>query len=428
MASNDGGSGAQPSGGAGDNLRIDGTRLWDSITAMAEIGPGVAGGSNRQACTDADGEGRALFSRWCEEAGLAMGLDAMGTMYARREGTDADALPVCVGSHLDTQPTGGRYDGVLGTLAALEIVRTIEALGIRTRRPIVAINWTNEEGARFAPAMMASGVYAGIYDLDWAHAQTDAEGRRFGDELARIGWMGAERPGAREMHAFFELHIEQGPILEAEDIEIGVVTAGQGLRWIEMTLTGRESHTGTTPMPLRRDAGLALARITELVHEAAMAHQPNAVGAIGHVELHPNSRNIIPGRIVATADIRSPDLETLKAMEARVIGEGRAIAEALGVGFEHRLSGAFDPPVFDPGCVDMVRRAAGRLGYSHRDIVSGAGHDACWVNNVVPTAMVFCPCVGGLSHNEAEEITPAWAEKGTNVLMHAVLEAAEIVA
>jgi N-carbamoyl-L-amino-acid hydrolase len=409
------------------NLQIDGTRLWDSLMEMAKIGPGVAGGNNRQTLTDADAEGRALFARWCEAEGLSMGVDEMGTMFARREGADPDALPVYVGSHLDTQPTGGKYDGVLGVLGGLELIRTLNRMDVRTKHPIVVTNWTNEEGTRFAPAMLASGVFAGVIDQARAYALTDAEGKRFGDELERIGWKGAEPVGQRKMKAFFELHIEQGPILEAEGVDIGVVTHGQGLRWIQCTITGRESHTGSTPMSMRRNAGRGLAQITELVHETAMAHAPDAVGAIGHIDVHPNSRNIIPGRVVCTVDIRSHKLETLQAMEARIMEAAPKICEALGLTLETEIAGQFDPPAFDEGCVDMIRNAAERLGYSHKDIVSGAGHDACWINRVAPTAMVMCPCVGGLSHNEAEEITPEWAAKGANVLLHAVLECAEVV-
>ncbi len=414
---------AEPAG----NLQLDGARLWDSLMAMAKIGPGIAGGNNRQTLTDADAEGRALLQRWCEASGLAMGVDQMGTMFFRREGTDPEALPVYVGSHLDTQPTGGKYDGVLGVLGALELVRTLDDLGIRTRHPIVVVNWTNEEGTRFAPAMMASGVFAGVIDQDWAYGRKDAAGLAFGDELQRIGWKGDEPTGARRMKAYFELHIEQGPILEAEGRQIGVVTHGQGLTWLEVTLTGRESHTGSTPMPMRRNAGLGMARITELVHEVAMSHQPHAVGAIGHVEVYPNSRNIIPGRTVFTIDIRSPALPVLQDMEARLRAGAAAIAAELGLGIAVEEVGHFDPVTFDAGCVAAVRRAAERLGYSHRDIVSGAGHDACWVNRVAPAAMVMCPCKDGLSHNEAEEITPEWALEGANVLLHAVLETAEIV-
>ena len=411
----------------GENLRINADRLWDSIMDMARIGPGIAGGNNRQTLTDADSEGRHLFQKWCEAAGMTVGVDKMGTMFATRPGTDPDALPVYMGSHLDTQPTGGKYDGVLGVLGALEAVRTMNDLGIKTKHPIVVVNWTNEEGTRFAPAMLASGVFAGKHTLEWAYDREDHEGKKFGDELKRIGWVGDEEVGARKMHALFELHIEQGPILEAEDKDIGVVTHGQGLRWIECTVTGKESHTGSTPMYMRKNAGRGLAQLTELVHEIAMKHQPNAVGAIGHIDVYPNSRNIIPGKVVFTVDFRSHLLDVLEAMENEFYERAPGICEALGVSFEHKISGQFNPPAFNETCVAAVRDAADRLGYSHRDIVSGAGHDACWVNDVAPTAMIFCPCVDGLSHNEAEDISKDWAKAGTDVLLHAVLETAEVV-
>lgn len=411
----------------GENQRIDGGRLWDSLMEMAKIGPGIAGGNNRQTLTDADAQGRALFQTWCEDAGLTMGVDAMGTMFATRPGEDADALPVYMGSHLDTQPTGGKFDGVLGVLGALEAVRSMNDLRIRTKHPIVVVNWTNEEGARFAPAMLASGVFAGVHGLDYAYARTDLEGKTFGAELERIGWKGAEEVGARKMHAYFELHIEQGPILEAEGREIGVVTHCQGLWWLEFTLTGKEAHTGSTPMELRVNAGLAMARIFEMVQAVAMSEQPSAVGGVGQVTFHPNSRNVLPGKVVFTVDIRTPELAKLDRMRARIEAEAAAICEALGVGCAVEAVGHFDPVTFAPELVSRVRGAAERLGYSHRDIISGAGHDACWAARVAPATMVMCPCVDGLSHNEAEEITPDWAEKGANVLFHAVLETAGIV-
>ena len=409
------------------NLQIDGDRLWDSLMEMAKIGPGVAGGNNRQTLTDEDAEGRSLFKAWCEEAGLTMGLDTMGNMFARREGTDPEALPVYVGSHLDTQPTGGKYDGVLGVLAGLELVRTLNDLNIRTRHPIVVTNWTNEEGTRFAPAMLASGVFAGVLEESWAKDRKDAVGKSFGAELERIGWQGDEPVGSRKMKAFFELHIEQGPILEDEGIDIGVVTHGQGLYWLEVTLTGKESHTGSTPMYKRRNAGLGMARVIELVHEVAMDYQPNAVGTIGQIDVHPNSRNIIPGRCVFTVDIRSPSKETLDTMRERIEDGIDLIADALDIDVSVDEVGHFDPVTFDETCVTAIRDAAEALGYSHRNIVSGAGHDACWINRVAPTAMVMCPCVDGLSHNEAEEISKEWATAGANVLMRAVVETAGIV-
>ena len=409
------------------NMRIDGGRLWNSLMEMAKIGPGIAGGNNRQTLTDADGEGRALFRTWCEAAGCTMGLDSMGNMFARREGTDPDALPVYVGSHLDTQPTGGKFDGVLGVLGGLEIVRSLNDLGIRTRHPIVVTNWTNEEGTRFAPAMLASGVFAGVHDQGWAYARKDAEGKSFGDELERIGWRGDEEVGARRMHAFFELHIEQGPILEAEGKQIGVVTHGQGLSWTQVTITGKDAHTGSTPMPMRRDAGLGMARVLEKVNEIALSHAPHAVGAAGHIDVYPNSRNVIPGKAVFTVDFRSPDLKVIEDMEARLRTEAQAICDAMGLEVAFEKVGGFDPVEFDAGCVAAVRKAAERLGLSHMNLISGAGHDACWINRVAPTAMVMCPCVDGLSHNEAEEISPDWAEAGANVLFHAVVETAGIV-
>ncbi|MVT00893.1 Zn-dependent hydrolase [Devosia marina] len=411
----------------GENLRINGDRLWESLMEMAKIGPGVAGGNNRQTLTDADKEGRELFAKWCEEAGLTLGVDQMGTMFARREGTDPDALPVYVGSHLDTQPTGGKYDGVLGVLGGLEVIRSLNDLGIKTRHPIVVTNWTNEEGTRFAPAMLASGVFAGMHELDWAYDRTDAKGLRFGDELERIGWRGEEQVGARKMHAFFELHIEQGPILEAEGKDIGVVTHGQGLWWLEVTLTGKDAHTGSTPMNMRVNAGLGMARVTEAVHRIAMAHQPNAVGAVGQANVYPNSRNVIPGKAVFTIDIRSPELDKLTSMREQIEAEAAKIAEELGLGLSIEPTGHFDPVTFDENCVKAVRDAADRLGYSHRNIVSGAGHDACWINRLYPTAMVMCPCVDGLSHNEAEDISKEWATAGADVLFHAVVETAGIV-
>ena len=411
----------------GENLRIDSARLWDSLMEMAKIGPGVAGGNNRQTLTDDDAKGRALFRKWCEAAGLTLGVDTMGTMFATRAGEDPDALPVYMGSHLDTQPTGGKYDGVLGVLGALECVRTMNDLGIRTKHPIVVTNWTNEEGTRFAPAMLASGVFAGTHAKDWAYDRVDAEGKTFGEELARIGWIGEEDVGARKMHAMFELHIEQGPILEAEGRDIGVVTHGQGLWWLEVTLTGKDAHTGSTPMNMRVNAGLGMARIIELVHRIAMENQPAAVGAVGQANVYPNSRNVIPGKAVFTIDFRSPDQAKLDGMRARLEAEAPAIADELGLGISIEPVGHFDPVTFDPGLVRVVRDAAERLGYSHMDIVSGAGHDACWINRVAPTVMIMCPCVDGLSHNEAEEISPEWAAAGTDVLLHSVLETAEVV-
>jgi N-carbamoyl-L-amino-acid hydrolase len=411
----------------GENLRINPDRLWNSIHELAEIGPGIAGGNNRQTLTDDDKKGRELFKSWCEGAGLAMGVDQMGTMFARREGTDPSLDPVFVGSHLDTQPTGGRYDGVLGVLSGLELIRTLDDLNIKTRRPIVVVNWTNEEGARFAPAMMASGVFAGQFSLDYAYGRQDMDGKSFGDELKRIGWVGDEPVGARKFHSYFEYHIEQGPILEAEDKQIGVVTHGQGLWWLEFTLSGKEAHTGSTPMNMRVNAGLAMARIFEMVQAVAMSEQPGAVGGVGQVKFSPNSRNVLPGTVVFTVDIRSPEQAKLDRMRARIEAEAAKICEPLKVKCAVEAVGHFDPVTFDPALVDRVRNAATKLGYSHMNIISGAGHDACWMQRVGPSVMIMCPCVDGLSHNEAENISKEWAAAGADVLFHAVAETAEIV-
>ena len=409
------------------NLRINGDRLWDSLMEMAKIGPGIAGGNNRQTLTDEDAEGRTLFQKWCEDAGCTMGLDQMGNMFATRPGLDPEALPVYVGSHLDTQPTGGKYDGILGVLGGLEIIKTLNDLNIKTKHPIVVTNWTNEEGTRYAPPMLASGVFGGVHTQESAYDRVDADGKRFGDELVRIGWRGDEKVGERKMHAFFELHIEQGPILEAENKDIGVVTHGQGLSWTEITIIGKDSHTGSTPMHMRKNAGLAMARILENVDEIALSHAPHAVGAAGHIDVYPNSRNVIPGKVVFTVDLRSPELAVIDDMEQRLRSGAEKICDDMGLEVSFEKVGGFDPVTFDEKCVSSIRNAAERMGYSHMNIISGAGHDACWINGVAPSAMVMCPCVDGLSHNEAEDISKEWAVAGADVLMHAVIETAEIL-
>jgi len=409
------------------NIRIDGARLWDSLMEMAKIGATPKGGCNRLTLTDLDRQGRDLFARGCAEAGLAMTVDRMGNMFARRRGEDQSLPPVVMGSHLDTQPTGGKFDGVLGVLGALEVMRSLNDLNIRTRHPIEVANWTNEEGSRFAPAMVASGVFAGAYTLDEAYGVKDRDGLRLGDELERIGFKGDAPVGGRDIHAFFELHIEQGPILEDEGVDIGVVTHGQGQHWYEVTLKGFESHAGSTPMPRRRDALVGAARVVELVNRIGLAHPPLAVSTTGMLNPHPNSRNVIPGEVFLTCEFRHPDDAVLIVMD-RALRDGIAeiaAAAKLEAAIEQVFS--YAAVAFDPGCVGAVRRAAERCGLSHRDIVSGAGHDACYVSRVAPTAMIFTPCVDGVSHNEAEEISPAWASAGTEVLLHAVLDKAEIV-
>jgi N-carbamoyl-L-amino-acid hydrolase len=410
--------------GLAADVRVNDVRLWDSLMEMAKIGPGVAGGNNRQALTDADGEARALFRRWCEEAGMQVTVDQMGDIFACRPGTDSDAEAVCVGSHLDTQPAGGRFDGILGVLGGLEVVRTLNDHGVTSRRPIVVANWTNEEGSRFPPVMMASGVFAGVHSLEWAYARKDEQGKSFAEELERIGWKGAEPVGSRKFKAYVELHIEQGPVLEAEGIDIGVVTGGQGLTWLRVSLQGTSAHAGTTPMWRRKDAGLGAARIMDLVHQVAMSHQPHAVGTAGRVELCPNSTNSVPGSAEVAIDIRSPNASVLAEMEASIRGGAEAIVAKLGLGCEIARPQHAAPILFDAGCVATVREAAASLGYSRRDIVSSAGHDAYWLSRVTPAAMIMCPCVDGISHNEAEEISSVWAAAGANVLLHTVAKLA----
>ena len=409
------------------NIRIDGGRLWDSLMEMAKIGATPKGGCKRLTLTDLDRQARDLFASWCKSAGLGVTTDEMGNMFARRTGADESLPPVMMGSHLDTQPTGGKFDGVLGVLGALEVLRSLNDLKVRTKHPIEIANWTNEEGSRFAPAMVSSGVFAGVYTREFAYACKDQDGKTLGDELARIGFRGEEKVGGRKIHAFLELHIEQGPILEAEDVQVGVVTHGQGQRWYELRLTGFESHAGSTPMPRRKDALLGAARIVELVNRTALAHPPLAVGTVGMLNPYPNSRNVIPGEVFLACEFRHPQDEVLSAMDASLRQGVEAIAKEIGLTHDIRQIFYYEPVAFDRDCVSAVRRAAQHFGYTHRDIVSGAGHDACYIARVAPTSMIFTPCVDGISHNEAEDIKPDWATAGANVLMHAALEKAEVM-
>ncbi len=409
------------------NIRVNGPRLWDALMEMAKIGATAKGGCKRLTLTDLDKQGRELFARWCEKEGCTVKVDEMGNMFARRAGIDDTLAPVMMGSHLDTQPTGGKFDGVLGVLGALEVIRSLNDLNIVTRRPIEIANWTNEEGSRYAPAMIASGVFAGAYSKEFAYARVDAEGKTLGDELTRIGYRGSEPVGGRPIHAFFELHIEQGPILEDEAIEIGVVTHGQGQRWYEIRLTGFESHAGTTPMPRRKDALLGAARIVELVNAIGIAQAPLAVSTVGMLNPHPNSRNVIPGEVFMTCEFRHPINATLDAMDGALKAGVAEIVARNGLKSDIREVFFYPPVAFDAACVRAVCNAAQHLGLSHRDIVSGAGHDACYIARVAPTSMIFTPCVDGVSHNESEDIRQEWSTAGANVLMHAVLEKAEIV-
>jgi beta-ureidopropionase / N-carbamoyl-L-amino-acid hydrolase len=406
------------------NLKVDGDRLWDSLMEMAKIGPGVAGGNCRLALSDFDREGRDLFVRWCQEAGCSITVDRMGNIFARRPGTDPSLPPVTTGSHLDTQPTGGKFDGVFGVLAGLEVIRTLNDNGIETAAPIEVAVWTNEEGSRFAPAMVASGVFAGVFDLDYGHSRADVDGKTIGEELKRIGYLGDETPGDHPIRAFFEAHIEQGPILEAEKKTIGVVTGAQGQRWFEVTLTGSESHAGTTPMNRRRDALVAAAKLIATVNEIALAHPPHAVSTVGMMQVSPNSRNTIPGSVFLTVDLRHPEDETLSKMEAELRQACAAICGPARIDADVEMIWYSPPIVFDKDCVGAVKQAASTAGYENMEIVSGAGHDACYVSRVAPTAMIFVPCEEGVSHNEAESATPEDLAAGCNVLLYAMLERA----
>ncbi len=406
-----------------DNLRVDGARLWASIIEMALIGATAKGGSNRQTLTDLDAEGRALFQRWCEAAGATVRNDELGSQIARRAGRRDDLAPVVVGSHLDTQPTGGRFDGVTGVLAGLELLRLLDEQGIVTEHPIEVVNWTNEEGCRFAPAMLASGVYAGAFTRDWAYGRTDHAGHTFGAELERIGAKGQLPCAPRPMKAYLELHIEQGPILEAEGLPVGVVTGGQGLVWLDVVMSGFSSHAGTTPMDGRRDALVAAAAVVTGLEDLAVAHPPG-VCTVGELALGLGSRNTVPGNVRFTVDIRHPEAAVLAnlAVACRRLAADAAAARGCTCTIEQV---ADVPPVaFDAAVIAAVQRACDDLGFASRRMVSGAGHDACHVARVAPTAMIFVPCRDGLSHNEAESVEPHEVEAGANVLLQAVLELA----
>ncbi|WP_313917604.1 Zn-dependent hydrolase [Tahibacter sp.] len=406
--------------------QVNGQRLWDSLMEMARIGATPKGGVCRLALTDLDKQGRDLFVRWAREAGCTISVDRMGNVFARRAGSDDSLAPVITGSHADSQPTGGKFDGIYGVLGGLEVIRSLNDHGITTRRAIEVVIWTNEEGSRFAPAMVSSGVFAGVFSLDYGLSRADVDGKTMGEELARIGYAGDQPVGGRPIHAAFELHIEQGPILEAEGTTIGVVHAAQGQRWYEVVFTGQESHAGPTPMPRRRDALLGAAKVIQLVNAIGHKYAPYACATVGMLQVHPNSRNVIPGRVFFTVDIRHPEDAVLSQMDADLrAGIAAAASEAAVEVTTLEQIFYYAPVAFDADCVASVRAGAQKFGYSHRDIVSGAGHDACYLAKVAPTSMVFVPCIGGISHNEIEDATPEWIEAGANVLLHAMLERAQ---
>jgi beta-ureidopropionase / N-carbamoyl-L-amino-acid hydrolase len=404
------------------NLQIDAQRLWDTLMETAKFGATPKGGICRLTLTDFDRQVRDWFKLKCEALGCTVTVDEVGNMFARRAGKNDQLAPIAMGSHLDTQPTGGKFDGVLGVLGALEAMRTLHETGYETNAPIEIVNWTNEEGSRFAPAMLASGVFAGIFPADFAYGRTDRAGKTFGEELQRIGYKGAEKAGAHKFGAMFELHIEQGPILEDQGRMIGIVQGVQGMRWYEVTVTGQEAHTGATPMRLRQNALLGAARMIERIDAIALEHAPDAVGTVGLIENKPNSRNVVPGEVFFTVDFRHPDDGVLDVMETKLRAALAEILQPLRLCYkEARI---WDSPAvkFAPELIDCVRVGTAKAGYQSRDIISGAGHDAAYVARVAPTTMIFVPCLGGISHNEAESTSLEECGAGAQVLLNAVLE------
>lgn len=407
-------------------LRIDAQRLWDSLMSLARIGATAKGGVCRLALTDLDRQGRDLFTQWAKEAGCTLRVDEIGNIFARRAGKDDTLPPVLTGSHIDTQPTGGKFDGNYGVLAGLEVIRRLNDEGVQTQAPIEVVVWTNEEGSRFVPVMMGSGVFVGAFGLQDVLKQKDTEGKSVGDELQKIGYAGTEKAAHFPIKAYFEAHIEQGPILEASDTVIGVVTGALGQRWYDVVVTGMEAHAGPTPMELRKDALLAAAGLIQGINRIALNHAPHARSTVGWIDAYPNSRNVIPGTVKFSVDLRAASDDILTAMD----GELKALCDGLRdegrveVSLEQVVY--FQPQPFHDEQVGAVRRASGRLGYSHKDIVSGAGHDAVYLARVTPTAMIFIPCKDGISHNEIEDALPEHIEAGCNVLLQAMLEQAGV--
>ena len=404
----------------GMNLVIDAERLWGDLMKTAEIGGTPKGGIRRLTLTQEDRQVRDWFRDQCEALGCTVTVDEIGNMFALRPGRRIDLAPIAMGSHLDTQPTGGKFDGILGVLAGLECLRTLHDVGFETNAPLLLVNWTDEEGSRFAPAMLGSGVHAGVFDRAYADSRLDAENVSFASAIDAIGYRGEVTAGTQPIGAMFELHIEQGPILEAEGYTIGAVSGVQGMRWYDVELVGRESHAGSTPMAMRRDALTAAADLIAFVDRAARA-RPDAVGTIGTISAFPSSRNVIPGKVALSLDLRHPDEVELAALEAEIE------AELARIGATHRVAGTMtriwdSPPVhFDEGCIASVKHAATACGYKTRAIVSGAGHDAAYIARIAPTTMIFVPCAGGLSHHEEEDASKGDCAAGAQVLLQAVL-------
>ena len=405
-------------------LTINGERLWNSLMELARIGATPKGGVKRLALTDLDKQGRDLVVSWGKEAGLSITVDQIGNVFMRREGTNPALPPIVSGSHIDTQPTGGKFDGNYGVLSALEVVRTLNDRGIRTEAPIEVAFWTNEEGSRFVPVMMGSGVFCGAFSLAHAYAAKDTEGKTVHEELERIGYVGSQVPGDHPIGAYFEAHIEQGPVLEDAGKVIGVVPAVLGLTWYDCVVTGMEAHAGPTPMALRRDALQVATRIMQEVVAIANRYPPYGRGTVGMVQVHPNSRNVIPGQVKFSVDLRNVNDELLDRMHAEILAFVDRTGRETGLGVTIERVSYIPPCPFHPDCVDAVRRATERLGYSTMDVVSGAGHDAIYAARLAPAGMIFVPCKDGISHNEIEDAQPGHLTAGCNVLLHAMLERA----
>ncbi len=407
-------------------LRVNGSRLWDSLMELAQIGATPKGGVCRLTLTDLVRQGRDLVTRWAREAGMTVTIDKIGNGFMRRPGRDNSLPPIMTGSHIDTQPTGGKFDGNYGVLAGLEVVRTLNDHGIETEAPIEVSFWTNEEGSRFVPVMMGSGVFAKAFTLEHAYAATDSEGKTVKGELERIGYVGSQEPGDHPIGAYFESHIEQGPVLEDNARTIGVVTGVLGIRWYDCVVTGMEAHAGPTPMALRKDALQAAAQLMQEVVACAHRHPPHGRGTVGMVQVHPNSRNVIPGQVKFSIDLRNATDADCEAMDADIRAVADRISRETGLPIAINLVSSYPAQPFHADCVDAVARAAKALGYSHMPVVSGAGHDAVYMARLAPAGMVFIPCKDGISHNEIEDATPADITAGCNVLMHAMLERARV--
>ncbi|MFO3904823.1 Zn-dependent hydrolase [Enterobacter hormaechei] len=405
-------------------IRVNADRLWSTLERMAHIGGTSGGGVTRLALSDEDRIARNLLRDWAQQAGFSCDVDSMGNMFIRRAGKNPALAPVMTGSHVDSQPLGGNYDGIYGVLAGLELLRTLNDHQIETERDIVLVNWTNEEGARFAPAMLASGVWAGQLTEEFAYARMDSKKVTVREALEAIGYRGERPARAFPIHACYELHIEQGPILEEEAVDIGLVRAAMGQRWFTITLDGFAAHAGTTPMHSRRDALTAFAELALKVEEIGYQHAPDGRATIGMAEITPNSRNVVPSRVVCSVEFRHPHSEALAAMEAAL---HQAAASLAPRGVTAEVARIFDyaPIAFDADCLARSERAVAELGYTAKPMVSGAGHDSCYISKIAPASMIFIPCVKGISHNEAEKILPEWSEKGANVLLHSVLSAAQ---